>query len=128
MSIARAGTVSYATAGFGNMLTHDLSRGVPSAQAFFPARNWESVAREIDAKEYPRERLCQILSKSAQRNNAHASVLENIERLRKPCTYVVATGQQAGLIGGPLYTLYKALTAIKLARKLESEAGGAARF
>ena len=36
---------------------------------------------------------------------------------------VVATGQQAGTFGGPIFTLLKALTAIKLARAVESTHG-----
>ena len=37
--------------------------------------------------------------------------------------YVVITGQQPGLFGGPLYALYKGFTAAALARRLEAVTG-----
>jgi bacillithiol biosynthesis cysteine-adding enzyme BshC len=43
----------------------------------------------------------------------------NIDLLSRDTTYAVVTGQQVGIAGGPLYTVYKTLTAIRLAEKLK---------
>src|SRR5258708_1556732 len=43
---------------------------------------------------------------------------ESLSRLAQPGTVAVVTGQQVGLFSGPAYTVYKALTAVKLARDL----------
>lgn len=48
---------------------------------------------------------------------------ESLERYGRPNTLVVLAGQQPGLFGGPLYTLYKALTAIAWAREAEKGTG-----
>lgn len=58
-----------------------------------------------------------ILADNAARagNQRHKALLES---LRHPQVRFVTTGQQLGVYGGPLLTLYKALHAIALAREL----------
>lgn len=46
-----------------------------------------------------------------------------LEAIRAGDGYVVTTGQQPGLFGGPLYSLYKAITALVLAERLGEALG-----
>lgn len=69
-----------------------------------------------------RNLLCDALTEINNSFRAGEKTLENIELLRdKDCVAVVA-GQQAGLFSGPIYTIYKALSAVRLAQCL-SERG-----
>lgn len=61
-----------------------------------------------------RERVSAILERQNQSWGASAKTLENISRLRAGATAAV-TGQQVGLFGGPLFSIFKALTAVRLA-------------
>lgn len=120
--------VPYSLAGFGGALVKDWVDGKPSAQQFFPPRTWREVVQEVATQKYPRVELAAILESSGRELGAPEASLANARLLSADSTYAVVTGQQAGLLGGPLLTLHKALTAIKLARQYESEANGSARF
>lgn len=65
--------------------------------------------------------LAAALETYAERLGAPEQVYASLQRLRHPDSRVVVTGQQAGLLLGPTYTLSKAVTALRLAERLSSE-------
>lgn len=72
------------------------------------------AAAEID---FPPERRAALVSALRAQNGDSPE----LDLLAKPGTVAVVTGQQVGLFAGPAYTVYKALTAIKLARQLNTQ-------
>ena len=66
-----------------------------------------------------RNRLADALSAMNKRWAASDRTLQNIEKLRASDAVAVVTGQQAGIFTGPLYTIYKAISTIKVAACLE---------
>lgn len=75
-----------------------------------------AVQRPVD-----HQRLADALKRNALRLGAPSAVLRNIEKLRHPNARAVITGQQVGLLLGPTYGLSKAVTAIRLAQRLDSD-------
>lgn len=64
--------------------------------------------------------MAAILRRQNESFGAGASTFSHIEELEKPDSVAIVTGQQVGIFSGPLYTIYKALTAIKLAEALKT--------
>ena len=62
---------------------------------------------------YPESRRPALVAALRAQNPGNPS----LDRLSVPGTQVVVTGQQVGLFSGPAYTVYKALTAVKLAQQ-----------
>ncbi len=65
-----------------------------------------------------RKKLAEILRRQNLAFGADEAALSNIRLLAEDDTYAVVSGQQVGLFGGPAFTLYKAITAVKLAHSL----------
>lgn len=77
------------------------------------------VPEVLAAYRVDRSRVCDALAAMNTRWGAGEATLKNIELLREADCIAVVSGQQAGLFTGPLYTIYKALTAVKLAGCLQ---------
>jgi bacillithiol biosynthesis cysteine-adding enzyme BshC len=91
-----------------------LRRFYPSAVRFHHELA-ERVPEVLGAHKTDRTALCDALEKMNRAWGAGAETLSNIARLREKDCVAVVSGQQAGLFTGPLYTIYKALSAVKLA-------------
>ncbi|MCX7039728.1 MAG: bacillithiol biosynthesis cysteine-adding enzyme BshC [Spirochaetes bacterium] len=80
-------------------------------------------AAAIDARRYDRETLRGVLREQNQAFAAEHEAMGQIERIADPRALVVIGGQQAGLFSGPLYTVHKAVTILRLAARLEADLG-----
>jgi len=112
----------------GNRLYLDYIAGTGTAIDFFthsPLDFATALERRQDYR-YPRQIVARRLAEYNTRLGAHPRAQANIDALSDPSTFVVITGQQAGFLGGPVYTAYKIITTIRLAMDLQHNLG--ARF
>jgi bacillithiol biosynthesis cysteine-adding enzyme BshC len=70
-----------------------------------------------------RATLVTVLREQNERFGAGTRTLDNVARLAAQGSVAVIGGQQAGLFGGPLYTVHKAITILRVARRAEEELG-----
>ncbi|HKI58538.1 MAG TPA: bacillithiol biosynthesis cysteine-adding enzyme BshC [Trueperaceae bacterium] len=87
---------------------------------------FELAAGDVDAglalpRQVDRRRLAGVMRRHARRLGAPDAVFRTLERLEHPASRAVVTGQQTGLLLGPVYTLSKAVTAVRLAQRLDRE-------
>ncbi|AEI47482.1 bacillithiol biosynthesis cysteine-adding enzyme BshC [Runella slithyformis] len=61
-----------------------------------------------------------VLVKALERQYTHIAVKPELALLNDPNTFVVTTGHQLNIFTGPLYVIYKIITTINLARKLQA--------
>ena len=73
-----------------------------------------SFARAAAEIDYPDSRRAALVEALAAQNGPS----ESLAKLAQPGTMAIVTGQQVGLFSGPAYTIYKALTAARIAREV----------
>lgn len=98
----------------------DLSEYYPNAVSKFDELVG-TVPSVLEGYETDRAVLCKMLEEQNVSFGCGNETLENIELLLGDDCVAVLTGQQAGLFTGPLYSIYKALTAIRGAAQLREK-------
>ena len=107
----------------GNALVNDYHRRNPALAAFYAGRPRDRTALHRQAErtaKYPRPHLA-ALREAVRATTPRAA--EKWEQVLRGVGYVVTTGQQAGLFGGPAYTFIKILSALRHAERFEAELG-----
>ena len=87
------------------------------------AENFEAQIKEKMAN-FPKENrtvLVQALKNQYRGIDASKATQKNMEALQKETTFTVVTGHQLNLFTGPLYFLYKIISTINLAKKLNKQ-------
>ena len=108
----------------GAALVREYYGGAPALAAFFPGfpwdpQAWTRVAADVQSYFDPAKRRAMAAAIHAGDDRARAK----LERITGGEGFFVQTGQQAGLFGGPLYTIHKILSAIRLAERAEQQLG-----
>ncbi|MBI3189420.1 MAG: bacillithiol biosynthesis BshC, partial [Ignavibacteriales bacterium] len=103
----------------------DYTNNFAKLQSFFAVdfhkRNqYAQIAADVCKRFTKRAELSTLLQQQNELLSAQPKTFENIQLLSETNTLAIVTGQQVGMLGGPLYTIYKTITAIKLAEELKT--------
>lgn len=104
----------------------DYINGEPKLNEFYGNKpNLISFKKQIELKKtFPdknRSALLSHLKKQYKNIDISDPQKESIELLKDPKTFTVVTGHQLNIFTGPLYFVYKILSAIKLSQELKKE-------
>jgi bacillithiol biosynthesis cysteine-adding enzyme BshC len=84
---------------------------------------WRAAIGRAQQLPRPRAALADIVEAQQRRRGAPQAALDAAALLRDPRAVAIVTGQQATLFGGPMFTLLKAMTALRLAQQVRDEFG-----
>src|SRR5262245_6640824 len=107
-------------------LAADYVYDFSSVEPFFsgnPASRaaWSDAIARTQAHDRRRSDIAEIIAAQQARRGAPPKALEAGRLLADRRTVAIVTGQQAGLFGGPLVTVLKAMTAMKLAEQVSRD-------
>ena len=87
----------------------------------FDLSSYKALAAGLRNLGHNRRELAEILRRQNEAFGCGEQTFANIRRLSEPETFAVVTGQQVGLLSGPAFTLYKALTAVRISQWLSEQ-------
>jgi bacillithiol biosynthesis cysteine-adding enzyme BshC len=85
--------------------------------------SWSRAIAAAQVHARPRREVTDLILAQQERRGAPPEAVAAARQLTDPSTVAIVTGQQAGLFGGPVFTLLKAATAIRLAERVSREHG-----
>lgn len=108
-------------------IKEDYLAGAESLRPFYqyPLQN-PDPARIIADKQHDavdRQLLAQVIREQYAALPMTDAVARNLDRLAQANSYTVTTGHQLVLMGGPLFTVYKVMSAIRLAERWSAQLG-----
>ncbi|HWO77422.1 MAG TPA: bacillithiol biosynthesis cysteine-adding enzyme BshC [Bacillus sp. (in: firmicutes)] len=112
----------------GNQLAQDYMNQKESVLSLFPyhfckndvlLKRWES----LKGRSYPRDDIKLAIQDYMEPFGLTPEIEQSLHKLENIDATVIIGGQQAGLLGGPLYTIHKIVALIKHAQMAEKELG-----
>ncbi len=121
-------TISYTRLPWIRPLVDAVAHDYGSVASLFPGNPaspaaWRATIDAVRKQSRDHQAMASLLLAQLTGRGAPPAAVDAATRLASPDAVAVVTGQQAGLLGGPLYTLLKAVTTIQMARAA-SEAHG----
>ncbi len=119
-------TLSYADTGaFSGLLTDYIAQNPALAPFYNRWPSLENFAAQLEEKKAaysPEARQRLVSALRDQYGPAPAPAIEaSLQLLARPTTFTVTTGHQLNLLTGPLYFIYKIVSAIRLSRDLKAK-------
>jgi bacillithiol synthase len=78
---------------------------------------------ELSNRSFPRVEVAEHIESFMKRFPSSEAVIKSIDKLKTHNSLVVIGGQQAGILTGPLYSIHKVISIIKLAEQKEAQLG-----
>jgi len=128
----RPSCISYKDTGYFSQTVSDYIDDKPELRPFYGYRpDFDGFGELLKDRKVTADRdvLVEVLREQYDRLSsdheagkaARSKVFESIDKLKNANTYTITTGHQLNIFAGPLYFIYKIVTAIKLAAQLKEK-------